>query len=394
MESAQTDILDSPREEPRWANVTTVALFLLTLWLPLTTSTFIGNTEISETEQRFLAPLPSLGPDWASFPRRMETYYDDHLGFRSALIRHQALVDIGVFGVSPTEKLVIGKRGWLFFGDPNAIAHYRGIAPLTQAELETWTRILEERRDWLSEHGAAFLLVLVPDKHLMYPEYMPDGLPRFSEVHPLDQLSHYLALHSDVEVLDLREALLAAKQQDRVYHRTDSHWNELGAYAAYRAIHERLRSLVPALADVEPIGVERSRRDEPGMGLARIVGRAAIAHEEVLAATPVDPRSRIKPEHRAGYAERVRTLVPIAHGVDDDALPRAIMFRDSFANALIPYLSEDFQRILYVWNRDVDPRIVRIEQPDVVIQEIVGRFLGRQPIGILEQRGVEHRAKR
>jgi hypothetical protein len=394
MESAQTDIRDSPRAEPRWANVTTVALFLLTLWLPLITSTFIGHTEISETEQRFLAPLPSFGPDWASFPRRLETYYDDHLGLRSALIRHQALIDVGVFGVSPTEKLVIGKRGWLFFGDPNAIAHYRGIAPLTQAELDTWTRILEERRDWLNERGAAFLLVLVPDKHLMYPEYMPDGLPRISEVHPLDQLADYLALHSDVEVLDLREALLAAKEQDRVYHRTDSHWNELGAYAAYRAIHERLRSLVPALADVEPIGVERSRRDEPGMGLARIVGRAAIQHEEVLSATPVDPRSRIKPEHRATYAERVRTLAPIAHGVDDDALPRAIMFRDSFANALIPYLSEDFQRILYVWNRDVDPRIVRVEQPDVVIQQILGRFLGRQPVGISEQRGVQHRAKR
>ena len=58
------------------------------------------------------------------------------------------------------------------------------------------------------------------------------------------------------------------------------------------------------------------------------------------------------------------------------------MFRDSFGNALIPYLSENFSRILYVWNRDVDPRVVAIEQPDVVIQEVVGRFLGRAPKGI------------
>jgi hypothetical protein len=120
------------------------------------------------------------------------------------------------------------------------------------------------------------------------------------------------------------------------------------------------------------------------MGLASIVGLAGIYHEEVIEAEPVGARSSIKPEHRADYAERVRTLVPIAHGVDDESLPRAVMFRDSFANALIPYVSEDFQRILYVWNRDVDPRVVMIERPDVVIQEIVGRFLGRRPKGIEE----------
>jgi hypothetical protein len=58
------------------------------------------------------------------------------------------------------------------------------------------------------------------------------------------------------------------------------------------------------------------------------------------------------------------------------------MFRDSFANALVPYLSEHFHRILYVWQRDLDSRVVLVEQPDVVIQQIVGRFLGRRPAGI------------
>jgi hypothetical protein len=52
---------------------------------------------------------------------------------------------------------------------------------------------------------------------------------------------------------------------------------------------------------------------------------------------------------------------------------------------LIPFLSEHFSRILYVWERDVDPHVVRIEKPDIVIQEIVGRFLGRRPQGVGER---------
>ena len=51
------------------------------------------------------------------------------------------------------------------------------------------------------------------------------------------------------------------------------------------------------------------------------------------------------------------------------------MFRDSFASWLAPFLSEHFSRIVYLWQNDFDADVVRAENPDVVIQEIVGRHL-------------------
>jgi hypothetical protein len=62
-------------------------------------------------------------------------------------------------------------------------------------------------------------------------------------------------------------------------------------------------------------------------------------------------------------------------------MPRAVVFRDSFSNALVPFLSEHFERVVWVWDRDVLPEVVLREQPDLVIQEVVGRFLGRPPKG-------------
>jgi len=367
----------------------TVAVFLLVTWLPLIAMGVLPRSGVSATEKRLLAPWPRLEPTLASvsaWPDGVEAWFDDHLGFRDWLIRSWARLQIGVFGVSPAPKLIVGKSGWLFFGDRQAIAHYRGIDPLSDRELARWQSVLEQRRDWLAEQGIAYLVVLVPDKHEMYAEYMPDSLPRSGDRHPLDQLVRYLDGHSDVEVLDLRPPLLAAKQRERVYHKTDSHWNDRGAYVAYRAIHERLQRLLPALAGVPPARAAAASHVEPGLGLAHIVGLEDVYPEEVLEARLIAPRASIKPEHQPGYDERVRTLQPIAHGVPDAALPRAVVFRDSFANALVPYLSEDFSRVLYVWNRDVDPRVVAIERPDVVIQEIVGRFLGRRPRGIDEVR--------
>ena len=85
---------------------------------------------------------------------------------------------------------------------------------------------------------------------------------------------------------------------------------------------------------------------------------------------------------RAQYAWCEREQRPLAHGGRAASGPRAVIFRDSFANALIPYLSENFSRVLYVWARDLVPRIVEREEPDVVIQQIAGRLLDREPVSV------------
>lgn len=365
----------------------TVASLLLALWLPLVMSFVQGPRAVSATENRFLAELPRLGPDpasWAAYPARVSRYYDDHVGLRNAMIRAYAYLTIELFGTSPTESLVVGKQGWLYFGNPDAIAQYRGVAPLSDLQLARWRKVLLERRDWLAERNIAFLFVLVPDKPLMYPKYMPDSLPRTGVEQPIDQLARHLWETTDLEVLDLRRPLQIGRRQERTYHRTDAHWNDWGAYVGYAAIVERLREMLPSMAGAKVIPAAHGSHVTHGMGLASIVGLASVYHEERIDMKPVGARARPAPEHRAHYDERARRMVPIALGVENESLPRAVMFRDSYANALVPYLSENFRRILFVWERDVDPAVVEREKPDVVIQEVVGRFLGRRPKGIDE----------
>ncbi len=61
--------------------------------------------------------------------------------------------------------------------------------------------------------------------------------------------------------------------------------------------------------------------------------------------------------------------------VDDPALPRALVYRDSFGSALVPFLAEHFSRAVFLWEYDVMPSTVRQERPQVVIQEWAGRRL-------------------
>jgi len=374
-----------------------VATFLALLGRPTAGWLAEDAPGISTTENRRLADAPTLEArldSWASFPRRSEQYIDDHLGFRLELIRAFTRLHLALFGTTPTEKLLAGRDGWFFYGDRDAVAHYRRIAPLRPGELARWQTVLEGRRDWLAERGIAYIVLLVPDKHELYAEYMPPSLPLAEGSRPLDQLAHRLAEHSTVEVVDLREALEREKKSRRVYHKTDTHWNQVGAYAAYRAILTRLRDLVPSLADAKVREVEYRQKQTPGLGLASLVGLEQVLVEEDLTAELTHPRAEIAREYRPRYAERVRRQAPFAHGVPDPGLPRAVMFRDSFGNALVPYLSEHFRRILYVWDRDVDPSVVIREKPDVVIQQIVGRLLERRPRSMTELRAQGERGRK
>jgi len=60
---------------------------------------------------------------------------------------------------------------------------------------------------------------------------------------------------------------------------------------------------------------------------------------------------------------------------DKPGLPRAVMLRDSMAIALIPLLSENFSRIVYVSSRTLDRDLIEREKPDIVIEELVERSL-------------------
>src|SRR6185295_18217610 len=61
--------------------------------------------------------------------------------------------------------------------------------------------------------------------------------------------------------------------------------------------------------------------------------------------------------------------------IPGSTLPRAVVFRDSFASRLAPYLSEHFSRVVYLWQNNFDVDAVRAERPAIVIQEIAGRHL-------------------
>ena len=370
----------APRLHAAWERVVIVA-FVAVLALPgVGTIAGLDLERVQGENREELAGFPGLALDWqalVAFPNGFTRYFEDHFAFRARLVRWQAAARFLALRISPAPTVIRGCDRWLFYADDGAVEDYTVSAPLSAGDLEVWRATLQHTQDWLQSRGVAYLFVIAPDKHVIYSEFMPASIHRLREVSRIDQLVEHLRAYSTVRVLDLRPSLLAASRRERIYHRTDTHWNDRGALVAYQQIMEWFG----AEDGLKSLGMKASPRSAfdarevlvPGMDLAGMMGLGDVLTETDLTLSPRRPRVAqvVEPLHPDPYGIEARLVTERS----DPQLPRAVVFRDSFGSALIPFLSEHFSRAVYLWQYDVDPGVIALEHPQVVIQEWVGRRL-------------------
>ena len=326
--------------------------------------------------------VPAAWPGWPSSTDwfgRFDAAFSDHFKGRSALIGLQHAVLVLGLHTSPGGNVVLGRDDWLYFAGEDGHSldrHYRGTLPFPQALVDGLVAELERRRAWLAARGIAYVVTVAPDKSTIYPEHLPAWMTRMPSATPFDRAVAALAAHPQLRFVDLRPALRAAKAQEQVYYRTDSHWNYLGATVAYGELMREVQRAVgtarlPAIAPAERppyvAGVDTYRGD-----LARILGVPARYDEADIA-----PFAKVLGDATRRCAHRIDAGQ--YDGFEFYACPRAslrlVMYRDSMAIPLIPLLSENFARAVYVSSRRLDPALIEREKPDVVIEELVERSL-------------------
>ena len=369
------EALDHLRMPSHPVNRVLVLLFLLTVFAPLAVTLATLSHREADDPKRELAPWPEAPAsleDVGRWPTRFRRWFADHYAFRRELIRgHGALLLQGI-GVSPSRAVLVGKDGWWFYTDDDALEDMVSAKPMDERALARWSDTLEANRAWLAARGIPYLFVLAPDKHAVYPEFLPDTVRVLNESR-MDQLAARLRERPSLDVLNLRPILWARKDTERVYHRTDTHWNNRGALVAWLAIADWMQRVhpsfrAPARGDYTTFALTGSGHDLP-----RMLGLSHLVSEEIL-----EVHAKVAPQYTVVEPAGVDPGVEQGRLVTehpDPSLPRMVIFRDSFATGLIPYLSEHCSRCVYLWQKDVDPAVVVAERPDLVIHEIVGRRL-------------------
>lgn len=136
-------------------------------------------------------------------------------------------------------QVVLGKDNWLFSGDPiNELINNEG---LDDAQIERCIEELSYISDNLRGRGFDFVFLLVPDKNLIYPEFMPDTYNDRNIISAYERFSKALS-KTDIDFIDTKTILLEKKKETgyRLYYMRDVNWNSLGNLYIIQEILARL----------------------------------------------------------------------------------------------------------------------------------------------------------
>lgn len=334
------------------AMVATVSLLLV---LPLITHMAGLETPPVATENRALAPWPSWSDSSMTitrFPRAVDAALSDHFGFRHHLLRLGSRLFYAL-KVSVSPKVIIGKAGWLYYGnadDGDVISDVRGSNLYTEDQLADWLSYLQERQKWLAERNIQLLFVAVPNKHTIYPEFLPDWL-RPGQITRLDQLVELASNTPTLDLVDLRPQLMRPSDTF-LYHQTGTQWNKLGAFLGYQETMAWVRGRFPTVRTLTLADI--TCESFSGQGDLAIMLNLSLTTD-----TQYDCHI-------------------VGEGVDMASAPKLFLIGDSFSLYWSRFLAASLGSFTFARQPGYYPlphELIEQAKPDLVIWQMAERFL-------------------
>ncbi len=301
------------------------------------------------------------------FPLNYGKSFNTNFVYRDALIRVEYWLRYFALREAVFPQVLLGSNGWMYYTNEGNLDYYQRVNPLSYEQTAKIAANLVEIQNRMDDAGIKSLLVIAPNKETIHPEYLPAGIPRAENPTWADQLISILK-STPVQVLDLRPVLQDARRDAPVYFKTDTHWNPVGARAAYDAILGTLQPDFPVLK-AHPLSDFDQITETTSGDLAELIHLKGDIKEHFTAL-----HARFEKPSKGLKNPPVGQMITV---MPDQALPDAVIFRDSFFNGLQPFTSEHFRRVVYVSDFRIDFNLIDEEKPDIVILEVAERYLDR-----------------
>lgn len=251
---------------------------------------------------------------------------------------------------------IIGKDGFLFLDEDSnsVIDQITGKLPLSEELLDRWTKTIISRNRDASKGGFKYFFVIVPNKHCVYAEKLPDNI-RLSEARAARQLKGRLGFVIEYPLEYLRSA-----SKHYLYYKTDTHWNSLGALLFMNDFFKRLH--------LPPVNYTIREREITGdLGDKLSSPQTSMTVEaEINSTTSVKYDNGVKNIGHVIFYENINKNLPVG-----------VIFGDSFFNNYTSLLSQYFSKLYFFHAPVYDKNILERLKPDIVINQNIERFVRR-----------------
>ncbi len=367
----------------------TIAVFFMIIFTPCIWMICGPKTDISYTEKRTLATLPSIPDNLSqvkSFFSDIDRYLDDHFGFREWMVyRYQRELKKRFPDAKRMTKVLKGLNNWYFFTGNNMLVDFTGGNLRSDDDLNKWIEAYRAKKRWLEKQGIAYLLIVPPNKMTVYKEFIGEPWVGQKGVTRLSQLKSILLDSDSSTFLDLSPALVGKGNDDDIlFFKSDTHWTPYGAYLAYLALADKLETLFTDIhfkrdfTFSEPITRSCNKKENNCGDLTTMLLDYDSFDESYRDVKQISQCGKTSPVNlelsnldHSNEEHSFRTSCP-----QKDLT--AVVFRDSFFRPLIPYISVNFKEVIYLWksfDQQNIEELLKIFKPDIVIEEIAERTL-------------------
>lgn len=360
------------------------ALFISVFFL---VDVFNSDRAFSEFENTSLAQKPAFS--WSSFVdgsfgSKYVKYINEQFLGRDNWISMKAVADMGL-GRIESHGVTYGDDHYLMekleiVEDQNYPAN-AGTNIVKQTALDRSNGMVSS---FLQMYDQPITFSLVPNSYAILEDEVPTGFPGADQQAYTQQIYRTLSEVDDqLEIVDFSDALSQHKDE-YIYYRTDHHWTTLGAYYAYVAYCEQ-KGLTPvSLEELKENKVEdfygtfyskAKRPSQPADTITwydvdvdefafvanlqqdkQLAQLGEVVQEDGLELLRVDGMmDQRKFEVRDKYAAfmwgnsgyvKIKSNHNLNH--QEGKTSRMLLFKDSYANSMIPYLTYNYDEIIVV----------------------------------------------
>lgn len=366
---------------------------LVKKWLPVVAFVVIifGLTGIgltaeektySSAEKRELQTLPKAKAKTiksGKFQKKYETYLSDQFPGRDTWVWVQT-------GVSR----LLGKTesNGVYFGRDHYLLEHYSASDFKKKQVQTNIRALADFA--ISASGRADVKVmLVPTKTWVMRGKLPAFAPVYDEQIVYDALREQLGAQGEQLLVPVEEALQAHADEE-IYYRTDHHWTTLGAWYGYSAYVEAAGGDSQRVLDKQEFelvcsdfyGTTYAKVNQASQADRIYVYEPKTELEVVYNMGEKTTHSLYETEHLDSKDQyRVFTggnqaVLEISGGEKNGKT--LLVVKDSFANCMLPFLAEDFEKIVVADLRQLNvgcTRLMDMFQPtDILVLYNTAQF--------------------
>lgn len=351
-------------------NIIFIIIFFILLFIPVL---HIDKKDVSDVENRKLAAWHSLinknNTININFGNEFDSWFNDRFFLRNYLIK----LNSNIFFNKMDSKVVFGKDNWFFYKEDNSIRNYQNLDLFNSQELKAITEFLQDINNYCKKNNKKFYFFITPDKNKIYGEYYPNYIKKHipDSQSRTFQLINHLKTNTDINIIFPYEELKKEKNKNLLYTKTDTHWNTYGAYIGYRTLIQRIAK---DTAGITPIDIDKIYSiNLPSGDITKLLPETIKIFDDTLYSSVYTNISYSTIEAEPPEDSRLEDEISLIITKKQIDTPKLLMYRDSFTTNLIPYISNTFSSVKYIWGYSVQTS--EIDKADIIILEIIERFI-------------------